>query len=60
MFDFVQENVMAAVLRLVEKHRNGESVEQTQIKSIVDSFGGHSLVPHQTHPLFLCFGFYAL
>ncbi|KAI9807661.1 MAG: hypothetical protein M1825_005602 [Sarcosagium campestre] len=34
----VQERIMAAVLRMVEKQRNGETVEQAQIKSIVDSF----------------------
>lgn len=38
LFNTVHENVMAAVLRLVEKQRNGETIEQTQIKSIVDSF----------------------
>ena len=42
LFMHVQEPVMAAVLRLVEKQRNGETVEQTQIKKIVNSFGGHS------------------
>ena len=44
LFNTVHENVMAAVLRLVEKQRNGETIEQTQIKSIVDSFG---MVSHQ-------------
>ncbi|KAL4795629.1 Cullin [Aspergillus venezuelensis] len=34
----VHEKVMAAVLKLVEKQRNGETIEQSQIKSIVDSF----------------------
>ena len=29
---------MKAVLRMVEKQRNGETIEQAQIKSIVDSF----------------------
>lgn len=33
-----QENVMKSVLRLVEKQRNGETIEQNQIKSVVDSF----------------------
>uniref|UniRef100_A0A093X7U8 Cullin-1 n=1 Tax=Talaromyces marneffei PM1 TaxID=1077442 RepID=A0A093X7U8_TALMA len=37
-FKRVQEKVMAAVLNLVEKQRNGETIEQSQIKSIVDSF----------------------
>ncbi len=40
LFVHVQASVMTSVLRLVEKQRNGEMVEQTQIKSIVDSFGG--------------------
>jgi len=34
----VHEDVMAAVLRMVEKQRLGETIEQSQIKSIVDSF----------------------
>ncbi|KAI9798511.1 MAG: hypothetical protein M1833_004778 [Piccolia ochrophora] len=34
----VQDRVMAAVLRMVKKQRNGETIEQAQIKSIVDSF----------------------
>jgi cullin 1 len=34
----VHEKVMGAVLKLVEKQRNGETIEQSQIKSIVDSF----------------------
>lgn len=38
LFDKVNENVMAAVLKMVEKQRNGETIEQAQIKSIVDSF----------------------
>ncbi|KAI9751877.1 MAG: late secretory pathway protein avl9 [Chaenotheca gracillima] len=38
LFSSVQENVMHAVLRMVEKQRNGEAIEQAQIKSIVDSF----------------------
>ncbi|CRG89687.1 Cullin-1 [Talaromyces islandicus] len=37
-FKSVQEKVMKAVLNLVEKQRNGETIEQSQIKSIVDSF----------------------
>jgi cullin 1 len=35
---FMQSNVMQSVLRMVEKQRNGETIEQAQIKSIVDSF----------------------
>lgn len=38
LFDKVHENVMAAVLKMVEKQRNGETIEQGQIKNIVDSF----------------------
>lgn len=34
----VHNKVMDAVLNLVEKQRNGETIEQSQIKSIVDSF----------------------
>ncbi|KAI9842864.1 MAG: hypothetical protein M1837_006885 [Sclerophora amabilis] len=38
LFSSVQESVMTSVLRMVEKQRNGEAIEQAQIKSIVDSF----------------------
>lgn len=34
----VHDKVMGAVLNLIEKQRNGETIEQSQIKSIVDSF----------------------
>lgn len=37
-FANVHDKVMGAVLNLVEKQRNGETIEQSQIKSIVDSF----------------------
>lgn len=37
-FKLVHENVMNAVLNLIEKQRNGETIEQSQIKHIVDSF----------------------
>jgi len=39
MFEKTQKHVMAAVLRLVERQRNGETIEHSQVKSIVDSFG---------------------
>ena len=38
MFGTTQNAVMDAVLRQVEKQRNGETIEQGQIKSVVDSF----------------------
>ncbi|THX02615.1 Cullin-domain-containing protein [Aureobasidium pullulans] len=38
MFGTTQNAVMDAVLHLVEKQRNGETIEQSQIKSVVDSF----------------------
>ena len=38
MFGDTQNTVMLAVLRLVERLRNGETVEHSQIKSVVDSF----------------------
>ncbi|KAL8697053.1 MAG: hypothetical protein Q9201_007332 [Fulgogasparrea decipioides] len=38
LFKEITEKVMAAVLQMVEKQRNGETIEQAQIKSIVDSF----------------------
>ncbi|ETI27909.1 hypothetical protein G647_00358 [Cladophialophora carrionii CBS 160.54] len=37
-FKAVETKVMDAVLRLVEKQRNGETIDQMQIKAIVDSF----------------------
>ncbi|KAK2744170.1 hypothetical protein FQN57_004430 [Myotisia sp. PD_48] len=37
-FKLVHENVMSAVLNLIEKQRNGETIEQSQIKHIVNSF----------------------
>ena len=38
MFGSTQNAVMDAVLRLVEKQRNGETIEQSQIKMVVESF----------------------
>jgi cullin 1 len=38
LFDAVHDKVMAAVLMMVEKQRNGETIEHSQIKNIVDSF----------------------
>ncbi|KAK5998368.1 Cullin-1 [Cladobotryum mycophilum] len=38
LFANVSEKVMEAVLKLVEKQRNGETIEHGQIKQVVDSF----------------------
>ncbi|MCJ1351722.1 MAG: hypothetical protein MMC33_001706 [Icmadophila ericetorum] len=38
LFMKIHPNIMSAVLKMVEKQRNGETIEQAQIKSIVDSF----------------------
>ncbi|KAG9238847.1 putative Cullin-1 [Amylocarpus encephaloides] len=38
LFSEVHTKVMDAVLKMVEKQRNGETIEHGQIKSIVDSF----------------------
>ncbi|KAL3418371.1 cullin family protein [Phlyctema vagabunda] len=38
LFNEVNDKVMAAVLKMVEKQRQGETIEHSQIKSIVDSF----------------------
>jgi cullin 1 len=38
LFSAVNVKVMEAVLKMVEKQRNGETIEHGQIKSIVDSF----------------------
>lgn len=45
MFLQTHKSVMDAVLRLVERQRNGESIEHQQIKSIVESFGKPELLP---------------
>ena len=37
-FDKVHTSVIDAVLKMVKKQRDGETIEQSQIKSIVDSF----------------------
>lgn len=37
-FDHIEGRVMDAVLKLIERQRLGETVEQSQIKSIVDSY----------------------
>lgn len=39
MFEYVHHNVIAAVLKLVTKQRNGEVIETGLIKKVVDSFG---------------------
>jgi cullin 1 len=38
LFEKVSSKVMDAVLKLVEKQRNGETIEHGQIKQVVDSF----------------------
>lgn len=38
LFSEVHGKVMDAVLKMVEKQRNGETIEHSQIKAIVDSF----------------------
>ena len=38
LFAQVSEKVMQAVLKLVEKQRNGETIEYNQIKQVVESF----------------------
>ena len=38
LFASVSEKVMEAVLKLVEKQRNGETIEYQQIKQVVSSF----------------------
>ncbi len=39
MFMHVERHVMTAVLKLIERQRNGETVETGLVKSVVDSFG---------------------
>ncbi|GJJ68520.1 cullin 1 [Entomortierella parvispora] len=38
LFSHVERNVMAAVLQLIERQRNGESVETSLLKNVVESF----------------------
>ena len=38
MFTHTHQAVMKAVLKLVEKQRNGETIEQQQVKAVVQSF----------------------
>ncbi|KAK0629646.1 Cullin [Bombardia bombarda] len=38
LFKLVSEKVMQAVLKLVERQRNGETIEYNQIKQVVESF----------------------
>lgn len=38
LFSKVHNKVMAAVLKIVKKQRDGETIEQAQVKNIVDSF----------------------
>ncbi|KAI0144328.1 Cullin-domain-containing protein [Xylariaceae sp. FL1272] len=45
-FATVHEKVMGAVLKLVEKQRNGETIEHGQIKQVVDSFVSLGLDEH--------------
>ena len=35
----VQENVMNAVLKLIQRQRDGETIDTGLIKKVVDSFG---------------------
>ncbi|KAI0008591.1 Cullin-domain-containing protein [Xylariaceae sp. FL0662B] len=46
LFTRVHEKVMDAVLMLVEKQRNGETIEHSQIKQVVDSFVSLGLDEH--------------
>ncbi|CAO3584896.1 unnamed protein product [Absidia cylindrospora] len=38
LFQYVHHNVISAVLKLIERQRNGESIETGLIKSVVESF----------------------
>ena len=47
-FGQVHGKVMDAVLKLVEKQRNGETIDQLQVKAIVDSFVSLGLDEHDS------------
>lgn len=46
LFEKVSAKVMEAVLKLVEKQRNGETIEHGQIKQVVDSYVSLGLDEH--------------
>ncbi|KAJ1331761.1 cullin 1 [Microdochium nivale] len=48
LFSTISEKVMSAVLKLVEKQRNGETIEHGQIKQVVDSFVSLGLDEHDS------------
>lgn len=45
LFERIDKKVMNAVLKLVEKQRNGETIEHGQIRQVVDSFVALGLDP---------------
>ncbi|KAK9465105.1 Cullin [Lipomyces arxii] len=47
-FDSVQERLMTAILQLIEKQRNGETIENADIKNIVGSFVNLGLDEHDS------------
>lgn len=49
LFHQVVHKVMDSVLKLVEKHRNGETIEYNQIKLVVDSFISLGLDENDSH-----------
>lgn len=49
MLPDTHERVMAGVLRLVEMHRNGKTVELSLVKDVVNSFGEHPFSRLQYH-----------
>jgi len=50
LFSHVERHVMAAVLQLIERQRNGESVETSLLRNVVESFGK---TLHQWHSVSL-------
>ncbi|KAI5298864.1 hypothetical protein KEM55_002843, partial [Ascosphaera atra] len=47
-FERVRDAVMQAVLHLIEKQRNGETIEQSQVKAVVDSYVSLGLDPNDS------------